>query len=44
MYLSYIKYTNRIQDDFIEIKKKNFNEIQNLEIELGEKIKDSLNK
>ena len=44
IYLSYIKYTNRIQDEFIEIKKKNLNEIQSLEIELGEKIKKSLNK
>ena len=43
MYLSYVKYTNRIQDEFIETKKKNLNEIQSLEIELGEKIKNSLN-
>ena len=43
IYLSYIKYTNWIQDDFIEIKKRNLNEIQSLEIELGEKIKKSLN-
>ena len=44
IYLSYIKYTNWIQDDFIEIKKRNLNEIQSLEIELGEKIRKSLNK
>ena len=44
IYLSYIKYTNRIQEDFIEIKKKNLNEIQSLEIQLGEKIKNCLNK
>ena len=44
IYLSYIKYTNRIQEEFIEIKKKNLNEIQSLEIELGEKIKNCLNK
>ena len=44
IYLSYIKYTNRIQEDLIEIKKRNLNEIQNLEIELGEKIKASINK
>jgi hypothetical protein len=44
IYLSYIKYTNWIQDDYIEIKKRNLNEIQSLEIELGEKIKKSLNK
>ena len=42
IYLSYIKYTNRIQEEFIEIKKKNLNQIQSLEIELGEKIKNSL--
>ena len=44
IYLSYIKYTNRIQEDFIEIKKKNLNEIQNLEVQLGEKIKNCLHK
>ena len=44
IYLSYIKYTNRIQEDFIETKKKNLNEIQSLEIQLGEKIKNCLNK
>ena len=44
IYLSYIKYTNRIQEDFIEIKKKNLNEIQSLEIQLGEKIKNCINK
>ena len=44
IYLSYIKYTNWVQDEFIEIKKRNLNEIQSLEIELGEKIKKSLNK
>ena len=44
IYLSYIKYTNRIQDEFIETKKRNLNEIQSLEIELGEKIKLCLNK
>ena len=44
IYLSYIKYTNRIQEEYVEIKKKNLNEIQNLEVELGEKIKKSINK
>ena len=44
IYLSYIKYTNRIQEEYVEIKKKNLNEIQNLEMELGEKIKKSINK
>ena len=42
IYLSYIKYTNRIQEEFIEIKKKNLNEIQNMEIDLGKNIKTSL--
>ena len=42
IYLSYIKYTNRIQEDFIETKKKNLNEIQNMEIDLGKNIKSSL--
>ena len=44
IYLSYVKYTNRIQEEFIEIKKRNLNEIQNLEIELGENIKKCLYK
>ena len=43
MYLSYIKFTNRIQEDYIETKKRNLNEIQNMEVELGEKMKHSLN-
>ena len=42
IYLSYIKYTNRIQEEFIETKKKNLNEIQNMEIDLGKNIKSSL--
>ena len=44
IYLSYIKYTNRLQEEFIEIKKRNLNEIQNLEFELGENIKNCLYK
>ena len=42
IYLSYIKYTNRIQEEFIETKKKNMNEIQSMEIDLGKNIKSSL--
>ena len=42
IYLSYIKYTNRIQEEFIETKKKNLNEIQAMEIDLGKNIKSSL--
>ena len=42
IYLSYVKYTNRIQEDYIEIKKKNLNQIQSMEIELGKNIKSSL--
>ena len=44
IYLSYIKYTNRIQEEYIEIKKRNLNEIQNMEIDLGNNIKSSLAK
>ena len=44
IYLSYVKYTNRIQEEFIEIKKRNLNEIQSLEIELGDNIKNCLYK
>ena len=44
IYLSYIKYTNRIQEESIEIKKRNLNEIQNMEIDLGNNIKSSLAK
>ena len=44
IYLSYIKYTNRIQEEFIETRKKNLNEIQEMEIELGKNIKSCLKK
>ena len=44
IYLSYVKYTNRIQEEYIETKKRNLNEIQNMEIELGKNIKSSLTK
>ena len=43
-YISLIKNTNILQDEYIEIKKRNLNEIQELEEELGEIIKDSLRK
>ena len=43
-YLSLIYNTNILQDEYIEIKKRNLNEIQELEEELGEIIKDSLRK
>ena len=42
IYLSYIKYTNRIQEEYIETKKKNLNEIQGMEIDLGKNIKSCL--
>ena len=44
MYINLIKNTNRLQEEYIEIKKRNLNEIQDLEEELGEYIKDSLRK
>ena len=43
-YISLINNTNILQDEYIEIKKRNLNEIQELEEELGEIIKDSLRK
>jgi len=43
-YISLIHNTNILQDEYIEVKKKNLNEIQELEEELGEIIKDSLRK
>ena len=43
-YISLINNTNLLQDEYIEIKKRNLNEIQELEEELGEIIKDSLRK
>ena len=39
-----IHNTNILQDEYIEVKKRNLNEIQELEEELGEIIKDSLRK
>ncbi len=44
MYINLIRNTNRLQEEYIEIKKRNLNEIQDLEEELGEYIKDSLRK
>ena len=43
-YISIINEANLIQEEYIEIKKKNLNEIQDLEIEIGENIKDALRK
>ena len=44
IYINLINNTNRLQEEYIEIKKRNLNEIQELEEELGEYIKDSLRK
>ena len=43
-YVSMINEANLIQDEYIEIKKKNLNEIQDFEIEIGQNIKDALRK
>ena len=40
----YISIINRLQEEYIEVKNRNLNEIQDLEEELGEYIKDSLRK
>ena len=44
IYVELIDITNNIQDDYIEIKKRNLNEIQDIEQEIGENIKDSFRK
>ena len=44
LYVQLIDKTNNLQDDYIEIKKRNLNEIQDREIERGENIKDSFRK
>ena len=44
IYINLINNANKIQEEYIEIKKRNLNEIQDLEEELGEYIKDSLRK
>ena len=43
-YVLKINDANLIQEEYIEIKKKNLNEIQDFEIEVGENIKDALRK
>ena len=43
-YLHYIENTNIMQDEYIEVKKRNLNEIQYIEEELGENLKDCLRK
>ena len=44
IYIGLINDTNRLQEEYIEIKKRNLNQIQLMEKELGENIKDSLRK
>ena len=44
IYINIINSTNKLQEEYIEIKKRNLNEIQDIEEELGECIKDSLRK
>ena len=43
-YISLINDINNLQEEYIEIKKKNLNELQNMEEEIGLNIKDSLRK
>ena len=43
-YINYIKDTNIMQEEYIEIKKKNLNQFQTLEEEIGFNLKDSLRK
>ena len=44
LYVELIDKTNNLQDEYIEIKKRNLNEIQDIELEIGENIKDSFRK
>ena len=44
LYVELIDKTNDLQDEYIEIKKRNLNEIQDLEKEIAENIKDSFRK
>ena len=44
IYINYIKDTNIMQEEYIEIKKKNLNQFQLIEEELGLNLKDSLRK
>ena len=41
LYVDLIEKTNKLQDEYIEKKKFNLNEIQDMEMEIGENIKDS---
>ena len=43
-YINYINNTNIMQEEYIEVKKKNLNQFQKIEEELGINIKDSLRK
>ena len=43
-YINFIENTNIMQDEYIEVKKRNLNEIQNIEEELGDNLKDCLRK
>ena len=43
-YISLINDTNNIQEEYIETKKKNLNELQNMEENIGLYLKDSLRK
>ena len=43
-YITWINDANKLQDEYIETKKRNLNQIQSMEEELGENIKDSLRK
>ena len=44
MYVETIDRTNELQEEYIEIKKRNLNELQEMEEEIGENIKDSFRK
>ena len=44
MYVETIDRTNELQEDYIEIKKRNLNELQEMEEEIAENIKDSFRK
>ena len=44
IYVELIDKTNNLQDEYIEIKKRNLNEIQEIEEEIAENIKDSFRK
>ena len=44
MYVETIDRTNELQEEYIEIKKRNLNELQEMEEEIAENIKDSFRK